>query len=136
MKVIIYFSGEAGSSIYILGGQNSYSPYDIVDSVSYLNISKNGTLVDKNLFFIQMPKPRKGHCSVGYSRNFVFIIGGQTTGLAMINTTMIFNIKNSTFINVFSLSRPRLNAACNIVGTKIIIAGGATLIPGTGGSLE
>jgi hypothetical protein len=108
----------------------------VVDSVSYLNVSKDGMLLDKNLFLTRMPQPRKDHCSVGYAGNFAFIIGGQTTDSAMLSKSLIFNIKSSTFLNVFSLSRPRLNPACNIIGTKIIIAGGSMLIPGTSASLE
>jgi hypothetical protein len=133
-KVIISFSDETGSSIFTFGGQNIYYPYNIVDSVSYLSISQNGMLLDKNMFFTKMPQPQRDHCSVGYADNFAFIIGGQTAGSVMINTSMIFNIQNSTFVPVFSLSRPRLNPTCNIVGTKIIIAGGFSLPSGTGGS--
>jgi hypothetical protein len=134
-KVILFFSDETGSSIFIFGGFNSYFPYDTVSSVSYFNISKNGTLVDKNLFFTEMPQPQRDHCSVGYAGNFAFIIGGQTTGSTMINTSIIFNIRSSIFVHIFSLSRPRLNPTCNIVGTKIIIAGGFSPASGTSGSL-
>jgi hypothetical protein len=85
-------------------------------------------LLDNKLSYVAMPQPRMDHCSVGYAGNFAFIIGGQTTFFAMTTNSLMFDIKNSKFVNVFSLSRPRLNPTCNIVGTKIIIAGGATFL--------
>jgi len=126
-KIILNLDDSA-SSIYIFGGQSqSSSSKKFDDSVSYLNILKDGNLSDSSkMYFRQMPQPRSDHCSVGYAGNFVFIIGGQTTGSTMLTQSLMYNIGRSNFVNIFSLSRPRLNPVCNIVGTKIVIAGGST----------
>jgi hypothetical protein len=125
------FSGETGSSVYIFGGRNNYAPYAIVDSVSYFNISRDGILVNSHLSFTSMLQPRVDHCCVGYAEHFAFIIGGQTTGSNMVTKSLLFNLKSSTFVNVFSLTMSRLNPTCSIVGNKIVIAGGLTPIPGS-----
>jgi hypothetical protein len=117
------FLGETYSSVYIFGGRNNFAPYAIVDSVSYFNISRDGMLLDSSLSVTTMPQPRRDHCSVGYAGSFVFIIGGQTTGPSMM-TSLLFNTKSLTFVDVFSLSQPRLNPTCNTIGMKIVIAGG------------
>jgi len=132
-----FYLGEKGSSIYIFGGQNAYLPNDIVDNVSYLKMSKDGNFLNSHLSFTSMPQPRKDHCSVGYASNasnFAFIIGGQTTGSNMVNKSLLFNLKSSTFVLVFFLRLSRLNPTCSIVGNKIVIAGGWTPISGSSNS--
>ncbi len=84
-------------------------------------------MLESKLALTTMPQPQVGHCSVGYAGNFAFIIGGQTTGQSMMTASLLFNTKNLTFVNVFSLIQPRVNPTCNIIGVKIVIAGG--LVP-------
>ena len=122
----LFYLGKTSSSVYIFGGQSIYNPNVFVDGVSFWNISKDGILIDRKSYFTQMPEPRSDHCSVGYTGNIVFIIGGQTTGSTMMLESLLYNLKSSTFVKVFSLSRSRLNPTCNIVGEKIVIAGGMT----------
>ncbi len=128
---IIFHTGEKGSSIYIFGGQNCNNQNAIFDTISFLNVSRDGMLLDSSLSYSKMPQPRVDHCSVGYAEHFAFIIGGQTTGSIMVTKSLLFNLKSLTFVPVFFLGLSRLNPTCSIVGNKIVIAGGLTPIPGS-----
>jgi len=73
-----------------------------------------------------LPEERMQHCSVGFNEQLAFIIGGQNLLLKLISKSVMFNATNGVFSYSFTLTRPRLNPVCNIVGSKIVVAGGFT----------
>jgi len=73
-----------------------------------------------------LPEERMQHCSVGFNEQFAFIIGGQNSNGNLISKSVMFNATNGVFSPSFTLTRPRLNPVCNIVGSKIVVAGGFT----------
>ena len=92
--------------------------------VSLLQISVSGIITAENANVTRMPEARYDHCVIGYDNKAAFIIGGRTTDGSMLTNCYMFMISVAHFVKVFSLSRPRLNPICGIVGSKIIIAGG------------
>ena len=113
---------------YFFGGV--YIAYNkAANAVSLLHVALNGTITSENGTFTKLPEPRMDHCAVGYSNTVAFVIGGRTSNGALLSSCYMFVASETKFVKVFNLTRPRLDPICNIVGSKIIIAGGYTATP-------
>ena len=127
-----FFPTENTTVVYIFG--STLDNFRWICTVSVLNISNDGTKVlGYNQSLTKMPEDRLGHCAVAFDDRYVFIIGGNpsstysrssNTADKTLVTSYIFDSEKVTFVAIFNIARPRWNAACDIVNSTIVIAGG------------
>ena len=125
--LLYYISGD-DFTFYFFGGVTFFSNNRAANDVSLLHVSLNGTITSENATVTFLPEARMDHCAVGYNNTVAFVIGGQTSNGALLSSCYLFVASETKFVKVFTLTRPRLDPICNIVGSKIIIAGGYTKI--------
>ena len=96
-------------------------------TVTFINVTRDGTLISFTNEICQMPEPRYYHCVIPYNDRYVFIIGGMSPNLVAVTTARLVDSETLSFVNIFNTTKARLGSVCDVVNDKIIIAGGATL---------
>ena len=129
MQFILHYILGDDFTFFFFGGGYLLTNNRAANEVSLLHVALNGTVTSENATVTKLPEPRMDHCAVGYSNTVAFVIGGRTSNGALLSSCYMFVASETKFVKVFNLTRPRLDPICNIVGSKIIIAGGYTATP-------
>ena len=120
---------ESTTEVYLFGGvmPSIQKHWFAASTVTFINVTRDGTLISFTNEICQMPEPRYYHCVIPYNDRYVFIIGGMSPNLVAVTTARLFDSETLSFVNIFNTTKARLGSVCDVVNDKIIIAGGATL---------
>ena len=90
---------------------------------------------DKWIWSVDLPAPRANHCMTKLNKNEIMIVGGLTSDLSFVATTLIYDRRSREFTTTHNFAPPRIGIGCaSYTSTSgdaiVLVTGGQTAFDG------